>query len=164
MLRLGITTRNATIGTGYRGKLVVPLFAALMAITIAAPANAAPPDVTAGPVQPACAVTYEITSQWPGGFQAAVRVINTSEQPILTWELGWSFRDGQTVRHLRRSVMVSQQSGSVTVRNATWNAPIAVGGSVQFGFLGTWSSANQVPSDFTVNGSPCGALPVPPPS
>ncbi|HLL65486.1 MAG TPA: cellulose binding domain-containing protein [Micromonosporaceae bacterium] len=118
---------------------------------------------TAGSV-PWCRVQYRVTSQWPGGFQAAVRVTNTSAELVSGWQFGWLFQDGQTVRHLWHGVLDRQEAGSVTVRNAAWNARIPSGGSVEFAFLGTWNAANGVPMHFTLNGRRCGEPPPPPPS
>ena len=43
----------------------------------------------------------------------------------------------------------------VTASNAPYNATIGAGGSVSFGFNGTWSGANAAPTVFTFNGATC---------
>ncbi|HLL65492.1 MAG TPA: cellulose binding domain-containing protein [Micromonosporaceae bacterium] len=123
-----------------------------------------PVTVTTAAAVPSCVVDYRVTRSWPGGFQAAVRVTNTTAQPVSTWQLGWLFPSGQTVRHLWSGVLHGQVAGLVTVRNEAWNATIAPGGSVEVGFVGTRNTANAAPQDFTLDGKWCGALPIPPPS
>ncbi|WP_285729540.1 glycoside hydrolase family 9 protein [Nocardiopsis sp. ATB16-24] len=102
-----------------------------------------------------CQVDYEIQGQWREGFTAQVTVRNTGEEPVEGWELVWSFTGGQYVdRHW--SAVLSQSGHSVTARNADWNATIAPGGEVTFGFLGGLpSGANSVPARFTLNESVC---------
>jgi hypothetical protein len=51
---------------------------------------------------------------------------------------------------------VSQSGAQVTARNVPYNASIGVGASVTFGFQGTYSGANQAPTQFTLNGAACG--------
>jgi beta-glucosidase len=100
-----------------------------------------------------CAVTYKVTSQWQGGFQGDVTVRNTGSSTV-TWALGWSFPSGQTVTQLWNGAY-TQSGSAVTVRGASWNATIAPNGTASFGFIASWTSANAVPTAFTLNGSPC---------
>src|SRR6476620_5843628 len=43
-----------------------------------------------------CSVNYSVSSQWPGGFGAAVTVTNLGD-PVTSWRLTWAFTAGQTV-------------------------------------------------------------------
>jgi hypothetical protein len=48
------------------------------------------------------------------------------------------------------------QSGSrLKVTQASYNAVIAAGQPLSFGFLGTWTSSNSAPSAFTLGSSLC---------
>ncbi|MCW2871669.1 cellulose binding domain-containing protein, partial [Actinacidiphila oryziradicis] len=48
------------------------------------------------------------------------------------------------------------QSGSrVTVTQASYNAAVAGGQPISFGFLGTWSKNNSAPSTFSLGSSSC---------
>ncbi|WP_433717790.1 cellulose binding domain-containing protein [Actinoplanes sp. CA-051413] len=119
---------------------------------------AAPASAAAG-----CQVTYTVTSQWQGGFGASVAVKNLGD-PVTAWTLGWSFPSGQTVTQLWNGV-VSQSGAAVTVRNAGYNGSLATGASTSFGFNGSWTGSNAVPSSFTLNGVSCtGGVTTPPPS
>ncbi|MFD1147719.1 endo-1,4-beta-xylanase [Saccharothrix hoggarensis] len=104
-----------------------------------------------------CAVAYTTVSQWQGGFQGEVRVVNRGSGPISPWTVGWSFADGQQISQLWNGVH-TQNGAAVSVRNASWNGTIPPGGSVTFGFIGKWSGANGKPTAFTLNGNRCQAL------
>jgi len=110
--------------------------------------------------QVACSVTYEVTNQWPGGFGANV-TINNLGAPINGWTLTWSFTAGQTVTQIWNGT-VNQSGSQVTVQNAPYNASIPSGGSVSFGFNGTWNdNTNPAPTSFTLNGTVCNGQPGP---
>ncbi|HLL68639.1 MAG TPA: cellulose binding domain-containing protein [Micromonosporaceae bacterium] len=116
----------------------------------------APVHVTTASTLPVlCQVQYRVTREWPGGFQAAVRITNVTGSPVSTWKATWAFPDGQTVGHLWGGVLESQTDGSVTVRNAAWNGTIAPQSSVDFGFVGTGSTPTGPPGIFGVNNVGC---------
>uniref|UniRef100_UPI0037C81F42 cellulose binding domain-containing protein n=1 Tax=Microbispora bryophytorum TaxID=1460882 RepID=UPI0037C81F42 len=101
-------------------------------------------------------MTYTVTNQWPGGFQAGVRIVNRGTTAVKGWRLGWTYGTGQAVTQLWDG-SYTQSGSKVTVTNAAYNATIAAnGGSVTFGFLGRWDNGtNPAPKQFTLNGSPC---------
>ena len=100
-------------------------------------------------------VTYTVTSQWPGGFVANVDITNTGSA-VSSWTVGWTFGDsGQKVSSAWNTTL--QQNGtSVQATNAGYNGSLPSGARTSFGFQGTFTSANPVPSSFTVNGSGSG--------
>ncbi|MFJ9714703.1 cellulose binding domain-containing protein [Streptomyces sp. NPDC101213] len=102
----------------------------------------------------ACAVTYTVTNQWAGGFQADVKLANTGRSAWSGWSLNWAFTGGQKVSQLWNAEY-TQSGGSVTVRNTGWNGTVAAGSSVGFGFTGTWSGANAKPAAFTLGEQTC---------
>ncbi|MFJ4790247.1 cellulose binding domain-containing protein [Streptomyces sp. NPDC088794] len=102
----------------------------------------------------ACTVTYKITSQWSGGFQADVQLANTGSTTWNGWSLDWSFPDGQKVSQLWNAGY-TQSAAAVTARNLGWNANVAVGSSVSFGFTGSWSGANTKPTSFKLGDQNC---------
>ncbi|MFJ9737531.1 cellulose binding domain-containing protein [Streptomyces sp. NPDC101166] len=109
-----------------------------------------PPPTPTG----ACTVTYSITNQWSGGFQADVKLTNTGASAWSGWSLDWTFPDGQTVSQLWNA-QHTQSGSSVTARNTTWNAVVAAGSSVGFGFTGNWSGRNTEPTAFRLGGQAC---------
>jgi endo-1,4-beta-xylanase len=93
----------------------------------------------------------------PGGFQAEVRVTNTSGTAVNGWQVGWSFTAGQQISQLWGGI-VDQDGPDVTVTNETWNPVIqANGGSVNFGLIASWQGSNPPPGGFTLNGTACAA-------
>lgn len=99
-------------------------------------------------------MTYKVTNQWSGGFQADVTVTNTGTTAYDGWRIGWSFPDGQKVTQMWNAT--AQQDGvKVTATNAGWNARVAPGSSAGFGFSGSWAGANTVLKAFTLDGDAC---------
>jgi cellulase/cellobiase CelA1 len=99
-------------------------------------------------------VTYKVTNQWSGGFQADVQLTNTGSTAWNGWSLAWSFPDGQQVSQMWNAGY-SQSGQTVTAKNVNWNAGVAAGASVTFGFTGSWSSANGRPTAFKVGDQTC---------
>ncbi|MFI1048063.1 cellulose binding domain-containing protein [Streptomyces griseoruber] len=102
----------------------------------------------------ACAVTYTITNQWSGGFQADVKLANTGTSAWSGWSLNWSFPNGQTVSQLWNADY-TQSGTAVTAKNVTWNANVAAGASVSFGFTGSWTGSNGKPTAFKLGDQSC---------
>jgi mannan endo-1,4-beta-mannosidase len=101
-----------------------------------------------------CAVTYKVAGQWQGGFQGDVVVRNTGTAAVAGWQLRWSFANGQVVSQAWNA-QASQSGAQVTAGNVDWNRTIPVGGSVSFGFIGSWNGSNSAPGAFTLNGASC---------
>ncbi|MEU8664360.1 cellulose binding domain-containing protein, partial [Actinoplanes philippinensis] len=100
-----------------------------------------------------CQVDYTVSSQWQGGFGAAVKITNLGD-PITQWSLGFSFGAGQTVTQLWNGSF-TQSGAAVTVRNASYNGAVATNGTASFGFNGAFTTGNPVPSAFILNGTAC---------
>ncbi len=147
-------------GTTYSGDGTTPT-------GTATPTESTTPTSSATPTDPsgsgACAVTYTVTSQWQGGFGATVNVTNRGAA-VSSWRVGWTFGAGQKVDTLWNGT-VSQSGSQVTVTNASYNGNLGSGQSTSFGFNGSWSGSNPVPTAFTFNGASCnGDNSTPPPS
>lgn len=100
-----------------------------------------------------CRVRYTANS-WGTGFTADVSITNTASTVVNGWTLAWTFAGNQRVTNAWNGV-ASQTGQRVSVTNAASNATISPGGSVSFGFQGTYSGTNTDPVDFTLNGGPC---------
>ena len=120
------------------------------AVVVALPAGAA----AAG-----CSVNYAVSSQWQGGFGANVSITNLGD-PLTSWTLTWSFGVGQTVTQAWNTSL-TQSGSAVTARNVSYNGSIGTNGSTSFGFNGSWTGSNPVPSSFALNGVACTGNPVP---
>nr|MDT0662579.1 pectinesterase family protein [Micromonospora sp. DSM 115978] len=100
-----------------------------------------------------CRVDYRVASQWPGGFNGDVTVTNLGD-PINGWRLTWTFAAGQQVTQAWNASIASGTS-SITATNVSYNGSIATNGSVNFGFNGSWTGSNPVPTNFALNGTAC---------
>lgn len=111
--------------------------------------------VTALPASAAsgCSVSYVLSGQWPGGFGANVTIKNLGD-PITSWSLVWSYASGQQVTQAWNAT-VTQNGSQVTAKNVSYNGSVATNATVAFGFNGTWTSSNTVPTSFTLNGTTC---------
>ncbi|OIJ63369.1 cellulose-binding domain-containing protein [Streptomyces mangrovisoli] len=99
-----------------------------------------------------CTVDYHLDSQWSTGFQVTMKV--TTTRALSDWRVGWSFRDGQQVGQMWDAT-VAQSGARVTATAADYNKSVAAGGTLAFGFLGTWQGGNSTPTAFTLNGRSC---------
>ncbi|MFD0522028.1 cellulose binding domain-containing protein [Paractinoplanes durhamensis] len=107
----------------------------------------------AGAAAAGCSVAYAVSSQWQGGFGADVAITNLGD-PLSSWTLTWSFGAGQTVTQAWNTTL-TQSGSAVTAKNVSYNGAVATGGSVSFGFNGSWTGSNPVPTSFAVNGVAC---------
>lgn len=119
---------------------------------------------TATPVRPTatptatpgdgCVVDYVIDNQWDNGFVANITITNESTTGIEGWNLTWTFPGDQQITNMWNAIP-TQNDMQVSVTNATWNEHIPAGGSVNFGFQGTYNGTNDVPGGFTLNSVTC---------
>ncbi|MFD7711808.1 cellulose binding domain-containing protein [Streptomyces sp. NPDC059786] len=113
-----------------------------------------PADPTASADPPAkCRAAYRLDTEWPDGFQATVTV--TTAEALDTWQLSWTFADGQRVTQMWDATYI-QHGSRVTATAADYNKSVAAGGSFSFGFLGSWDDGNAAPADMMLNGRHCG--------
>jgi hypothetical protein len=105
---------------------------------------------------PKCTVDYTISSQWQGGFGAAITIVNNGTTALSNWTLTWSFANGQTITQLWNGTE-TQSGTNVTVTNLSYNGSIPAGGSYAgMGFNGTWNNTtNAVPTAISLNGTAC---------
>ncbi|MFI2719643.1 glycoside hydrolase family 6 protein [Streptomyces collinus] len=107
----------------------------------------------AGAAAVPCTVDYKIQNEWSTGFTAAVTITNNSAAKS-SWSLKWSYAGNQKVTS-GWNAKLSQSGAAVTAANETYNAQLATGGSVSFGFQGSYSGSNAVPATFTLDGVTC---------
>ncbi|WP_431893493.1 cellulose binding domain-containing protein [Micromonospora haikouensis] len=139
-------------GAAYRRAAgVVAIALAVLAGGVAVAAGAATAAATG------CRVDYKVTSEWQGGFGADVTITNLGD-PVSGWTLTWSFATGQRITQAWNAT-VTQSGSAVSARDAGYNGAIGTNASVSFGFNGAWTTANPVPTAFSLNGLPCTGAP-----
>ncbi|MFI2432880.1 cellulose binding domain-containing protein [Streptomyces sp. NPDC018693] len=116
------------------------------------PQGTSSPTADDSPDSTACSARYDLVHQWNDGFQATLTV--TTADALDSWRVAWSFRDGQRVTQMWDAGF-DQNGTRVTATAADYNKTVTEGGSLSFGFLGTWQGTNSAPHAFTLNGRPC---------
>jgi len=124
---------------------------ALVAGATGAAVAAAPADVGIAAIP--CTVDYKVQSQWSTGFTAAVTITNNSAAKS-SWAVKWSYAGNQQVTS-GWNAKITQSGTAVTAANETYNGTLATGGSVSFGFNGSYSGTNALPTSFTLDGVTC---------
>lgn len=106
---------------------------------------------------PTCSATYTNYGTWQGGtgFTAQVTIRNTGASTVDGWTARFAFTGDQQVREAWLA-KATQAGATVTAKNESYNARIAPGGTVTFGFNAvTGGGANPAPGLITVNGAAC---------
>ncbi|MEV5610899.1 cellulase family glycosylhydrolase [Streptomyces sp. NPDC052225] len=101
----------------------------------------------------ACAVTYRL-SDWGSSFNADVTVRNTSDRALDGWKLDFAFSGQQKVTSIWNA-KATQSGTAVHVTPESWTSAVPAGGSVSFGFSGSSTGTNAVPTAFTLDGRAC---------
>jgi cellulase/cellobiase CelA1 len=112
------------------------------------------PQISPTPAGGSCKVSYQLESQWSGGFNANVVLTNTSSVTMNGWTLAFTFPGDQKITQLWNG-SYTQTSKQVTIVNLSYNGSIASGGTVNLGFNGTWVSNDTSPTLFTLNRMTC---------
>jgi endo-1,4-beta-xylanase len=99
---------------------------------------------TTTPPTGACTATYSVQSQWNTGFTGQVRIA-CSGAALSSWKVGWTFGAGQQVTQAWNAAC-TQSGATVSCSNASYNGSVPDGGAVTFGFNGSWSGSNPVPT------------------
>ena len=110
--------------------------------------------VVANAAAAGCRVEYAIASQWNSGFTANVQVTNLGDA-LTGWRLTFAFPDSGQRTSSAWSATVTQSGTQVTAANVGYNAALAAGGNVSFGFQGSYTGSNPAPTGFTFNGNTC---------
>jgi cellulose 1,4-beta-cellobiosidase len=92
-----------------------------------------------------CTATYTISSDWGAGFNADVTVKNTGTTASSHWKVTWNFGGNQQVTNLWNGVK-TQTGAAVSVTDAGYNGGLGAGATTSFGFGGSYSGTNAVPT------------------
>ncbi len=95
------------------------------------------------------AVAFADTDDWETGFTGYL-TIKTTGPAINGWTLQFNFTGNIT--QMWDAVIVSHVGNRYVVKNQSWDAAIAAGQSVSFGFNADWPALHTAPSGFVLNG------------
>ena len=99
------------------------------------------------------AVAFAVTSSWDGGYVGQYTISNHTSAPMSGWTVVFTLPAGSSVSSLWNGTETAGGQ-TYTVKADDWDATIAVGGSVSFGFQVNGSGR---PGGCTVNGAACSA-------
>jgi endoglucanase len=95
-------------------------------------------------------VDYSISNDWGSGATISVTINNNASTSIDGWTLTFTFSGDQEILNMW-SAEYTQNDSSVTITNSSWNSSIPANGSVNFGFNLSYSTSNEIPTDFILN-------------
>jgi polyisoprenoid-binding protein YceI/cytochrome c553 len=99
-----------------------------------------------------CTVDYRVANSWGSGAQIGITLTNNGPA-VTSWELCWTYAGSETIPNLWDGVL-TQTGQNVCVKNTTYNGNLATNASTAFGFL--VNNPGTAPTNFTMNGLPCG--------
>ena len=105
-----------------------------------------PPSATTSVI-----VAYNVTSTWTGGYNAEIKITNSSTSTITGWQLKMDTTN--TISSVWNSTLTGPSTGSVTIKDAGWNGTLTPGASATIG-LSANGPSNVYPSNYFFNGSP----------
>jgi hypothetical protein len=100
-----------------------------------------------------CKVQYTM-GQWSTGFSVGINVTNTGTTAISGWTLTFAFSGNQQITQIWNGVL-TQTGANVSIKDAGYNANIAVGNYTGLGFNGSYSGVNNSPTIFFLNNQAC---------
>jgi poly(hydroxyalkanoate) depolymerase family esterase len=103
----------------------------------------------------ACRVADSV-SAWSGGMTENITVTNTGTSAVDGWSLAFALASGQSVTNAWNAT-ISPSSGQVAATNLGYDAAVAPGGSVTFGFQADQTGNAAAPTGFSLNGAACTA-------
>ncbi|WP_309238792.1 cellulose binding domain-containing protein [Actinoplanes aureus] len=121
------------------------------------PSSPTPGPSSPGPSTPpgdaACRATSTVNA-WNNGLTANVTVTNTGSSAINGWTVAFSLPAGQTITN-GWNATYAPTSGRVTATNVSYNAGLAPGASVSFGFQATHTGNSGPPTAYALNAAAC---------
>ncbi|MBV6621370.1 MAG: glycoside hydrolase family 9 protein [Rivularia sp. (in: Bacteria)] len=84
-------------------------------------------------------VVFSLVNQWNNGFTAKVKITNNSNEVVNDWEL--ELNTPFEIKEIWNGSIESHQGNEYLITDVGWNASIAPGSSLEFGFNGIKSDA-----------------------
>src|SRR5262249_2430603 len=103
---------------------------------------------------PAVVATFVKNSDWGSAFTGSITLANNGTQAVNGWDLQFDFPP--SITQIWNAQLVRQGNGHIEVRDAGYDATIAAGQSVNFGFIGAPGNVGAGPLNYVLNGVPLG--------
>jgi endoglucanase len=85
---------------------------------------------------------YSVGNDWGSGFVADITLTNDTNETVTGWEVVWSYQTDAHVTNIWNASLVSDEPLRAT--NVSWNANIAPGSSISFGFQGEGEHSDAI--------------------
>ncbi len=92
------------------------------------------------------AIDYLADSEWEDGFSGRILITNDTDHIIAGWRLSFDFT--RDINRIWCAEIDSIEDGRYTIKNAGYNANIAPGQTISFGFKGSGGVNSDAPSNF----------------
>lgn len=104
-----------------------------------------PPPSPQPPPPPTSSFAFQVRDDWGTGFVAEVKLTNTGTTPLVNWTLEFDF--DRDITSMWNAVIVSRVGKRYVIKPASWNATIAPGASITFGFQGITGNVTEGPTN-----------------
>lgn len=127
---------GSTVRFGFNAQKSVPNTPAPTPVLGGICGDAGPVDPPVQPPEPVAAAQcdYIVRNEWQGGFTAAVKIRNTTQQPIKGWLVSLAFPPGATITNSWNTNLSGSNPYQATHKN--YNQTIQPGSTIGFGFNG----------------------------
>jgi len=105
-------------------------------------------NISPPPVIPTAGFQYQVTSNWGTGLSGQITATNSSQQTIGNWQLQFTY--AANITSIWDATIISHTGNQYVVQNAGWNASIAPGGTISFGFNAATGNAAIVPTGYVL--------------
>ncbi len=106
-------------------------------------------DDVATPTPGNNSVSYAVTNEWNGGYNANMTV-NAGQSSLNGWTV--EFDSAAPIVNIWNAQITSHVGTHYVISNVAYNAPVAAGQSTSFGYQASGTSAAGVPKNLKVNG------------
>lgn len=94
-------------------------------------------------------IEYMTDSDWGSGFSGRIIIFNNSEKDIEDWKIEFDF--DRKISSIWNAVVETHEGNHYVIKNNGYNANIAVGMSVTFGFVGEDGVSGAVPENYFIS-------------
>ncbi len=96
-------------------------------------------------------LVVSVSNDWGSGFTATAEVTNTTGSALSGWTVtfDWPYE----INSVWDAVLVSHEGDTYTVSNKDYNASVAAGGKISFGFNGSPGNVSSQPTNVSINGT-----------
>lgn len=100
---------------------------------------------------PTSSCVFAVTAQWQGGHNGSLKMTNRGTTEVNGWTVNMAYGDGSKITNIWNATITG--SGPYVAKNVNYNAKVAPGQTVEFGFSAT--NGGSAPSAPVLTGTLC---------